>query len=60
MRRYKDIETYKTKEEIIDKQPPLKYGIAFGIDDIERSIQTRILLKLYIGAKISLKICNPK
>jgi len=46
----------KTKEEIIDKQPPLKYGVAFGIGDIERSIQTRTLLRLYMVQAEDLQI----
>ena len=46
----------ETKEDIIDKQPPLKYGVAFGIDDIERSIQTRTLLRLYMTQAEDLQI----
>ncbi len=39
----------QTKEDIIGKQPPLKYGVAFGIEEIEEASQTRPLLRKHIS-----------
>jgi hypothetical protein len=41
---YKDI----TKDIIINNQPSFKYGIAYGLDDLEHANSTRHLLKEYL------------
>lgn len=41
---YKDI----TKETIINNQPSFKYGIAYGLDDLEHANSTRSLLRKHL------------
>lgn len=41
---YKDV----TKENIISNQPSFKYGIAYGLDDLEYANSTRHLLREYL------------
>jgi hypothetical protein len=41
---YKDV----TKEDIICTQPSFKYGIAYGLDDLEYSNSTRHMLRDYL------------
>jgi len=38
----------ETKENIIGKQPPLKYGVAFGVEEIGLASQTRPLLREFL------------
>jgi hypothetical protein len=41
---YKDV----TKEKIINNQPSFKYGLAYGLDDLEYANSTRSLLRKYL------------
>lgn len=41
---YKDV----TKEQVLEKQPAFKYGIAYGLEDIEHAKATRHRLKDYL------------
>jgi len=37
-----------TREEVIEKSPPLKYGVAFGLDEIELARSTRPQLRAFL------------
>ena len=41
---YKDV----TKETIVNNQPSFKYGIAYGLDDLEHANSTRSLLRKHL------------
>ena len=38
----------ESRSEVVDKSPPLKYGVAFGVEEIEQARQTRPQLKKYL------------
>jgi hypothetical protein len=53
---YKDV----TKESIINNQPSFKYGLAYGLDDLEYANSTRHLLREYLNNLENEQINNTK
>lgn len=48
----------ETRENIINKQPVLKYGVAFGVEEIEIASQTQHLLREYLFQTEQQQIIN--
>lgn len=53
---YKNIE----KEHIVNNQPSFKYGIAYGLDDLEYALSTRHLLKTHLQDLEKQQLANVK
>ena len=52
------ISNTETKEKVINTQPGLQYGVAFGVGEIEHAIQTRHLLREYVVEQEKQQILN--
>lgn len=48
------------RDKIINQQPPFKYGVAYGIDEIESARKTRPLLYNYLKEKENTQILETK